>query len=191
MVQTFRVVLLAGGAVLALGAAAARSFAATVPFELTQTAGTPNYYTLTNNTSDQYVYDFVVTDPQAVYLGASTTQRNWSVYFPGACFSSECYWYKNNDNSNDPNYAVDDVGPHSSNSNFFFITPLDSSYLRYEIFYVNPTNAATGSYTVTYAIVPEPSTWAMMLLGFAGLGFAGCQSERGAMRRLCAIAEKA
>ena len=66
-----------------------------------------------------------------------------------------------------------------------------SSYLRYEIFYVNPTNAATGSYTVTYAIVPEPSTWAMMLLGFAGLGFAGCQSERGAMRRLCAIAEKA
>jgi hypothetical protein len=26
--------------------------------------------------------------------------------------------------------------------------------------------------------VPEPSTWAMMLLGFAGLGFAGYRSAR-------------
>jgi PEP-CTERM motif len=28
------------------------------------------------------------------------------------------------------------------------------------------------------AAVPEPSTWAMMLLGFAGLGFAFRQSRR-------------
>ena len=28
-----------------------------------------------------------------------------------------------------------------------------------------------GSVTVTEIPVPEPSTWAMMLLGFAGLGF--------------------
>ena len=27
-------------------------------------------------------------------------------------------------------------------------------------------------------VVPEPSTWAMMLLGFAGLGFVGYQSRR-------------
>jgi hypothetical protein len=26
--------------------------------------------------------------------------------------------------------------------------------------------------------VPEPSTWAMMLLGFAGLGFAGYRASR-------------
>jgi hypothetical protein len=26
--------------------------------------------------------------------------------------------------------------------------------------------------------VPEPSTWAMMALGFAGLGFAGCRKQR-------------
>ena len=26
--------------------------------------------------------------------------------------------------------------------------------------------------------VPEPSTWAMMLLGFAGLGFAGYRIDR-------------
>jgi hypothetical protein len=37
------------------------------------------------------------------------------------------------------------------------ITPVDS----------NPTPA-----------VPEPSTWAMMLVGFAGLGFAGYRASR-------------
>jgi hypothetical protein len=32
--------------------------------------------------------------------------------------------------------------------------------------------------TLTVAVVPEPSTWAMMVLGFAGLGFAGYRSPR-------------
>jgi hypothetical protein len=31
---------------------------------------------------------------------------------------------------------------------------------------------------VLYGTVPEPSTWAMMLIGFAGLGFAGHRSSR-------------
>jgi PEP-CTERM motif len=30
----------------------------------------------------------------------------------------------------------------------------------------------------TSPTVPEPSTWAMLLLGFAGLGFAGYRSRR-------------
>ena len=30
----------------------------------------------------------------------------------------------------------------------------------------------------TFAAVPEPSTWAMMLLGFAGLSFAGYRKAR-------------
>jgi PEP-CTERM motif len=37
---------------------------------------------------------------------------------------------------------------------------------------VSVTGAAAGT-------VPEPSTWAMMLLGFAGLGYAGYRSTRG------------
>jgi hypothetical protein len=32
--------------------------------------------------------------------------------------------------------------------------------------------------SITASAVPEPSTWAMMLLGFAGLGFAFRQSRR-------------
>lgn len=33
---------------------------------------------------------------------------------------------------------------------------------------------------VTFTTVPEPSTWAMLLLGFAGLGYAGYRASRGA-----------
>jgi hypothetical protein len=31
---------------------------------------------------------------------------------------------------------------------------------------------------LTTSGVPEPSTWAMMLLGFASLGYAGVRSQR-------------
>jgi hypothetical protein len=34
--------------------------------------------------------------------------------------------------------------------------------------------------------VPEPSTWAMMLLGFAGLGFAGYRRAERTAQRLAA-----
>jgi hypothetical protein len=33
-------------------------------------------------------------------------------------------------------------------------------------------------YIVEFSVVPEPSTWAMMLLGFAGLGYAGWRAQR-------------
>jgi hypothetical protein len=36
---------------------------------------------------------------------------------------------------------------------------------------LNATN--TLSFDASYLVVPEPSTWAMLLLGFAGLGFVG------------------
>ena len=50
--------------------------------------------------------------------------------------------------------------------------------------YVDPTFALTGQYASLYHFeglpdgalaggVPEPSTWAMLLIGFAGLGYAG------------------
>jgi hypothetical protein len=36
---------------------------------------------------------------------------------------------------------------------------------------------------VTSAVVPEPATWAMLIVGFAGIGFAGWRRGRGASRR--------
>jgi PEP-CTERM motif len=43
-------------------------------------------------------------------------------------------------------------------------------------FALNATN--TLSFDFTYLVVPEPSTWAMLLLGFAGLGFVGYRRTR-------------
>jgi PEP-CTERM motif len=48
------------------------------------------------------------------------------------------------------------------------------------LFFTDLTNGGSGSVTVQSVTpgVPEPSTWAMMLLGFAGLGFAFRRSRR-------------
>ena len=54
---------------------------------------------------------------------------------------------------------------------------LDPDWLRVgtDITHQGPFNAA---FSLTGTMVPEPSTWAMMLLGFAGLGFAGYRQMR-------------
>ena len=44
-----------------------------------------------------------------------------------------------------------------------------------DITHQGPFNAA---FSLSGSVVPEPSTWAMMLLGFAGLGFAGYRQAR-------------
>jgi hypothetical protein len=41
----------------------------------------------------------------------------------------------------------------------------------------NTGNVGANSFTTTGA-VPEPSTWAMLLMGFAGLGFAGYRGRK-------------
>jgi hypothetical protein len=53
--------------------------------------------------------------------------------------------------------------------------------LPFENFYIFEAtngNVLLGSIQVTTSAVPEPSTWAMMLIGFLGLGFAFRQSRR-------------
>ena len=41
-----------------------------------------------------------------------------------------------------------------------------------------PASPITDEFSVTGTVVPEPSTWAMMLLGFAGLAFSGYRRAR-------------
>jgi hypothetical protein len=41
----------------------------------------------------------------------------------------------------------------------------------------SPLGGGDGNFTTTF-VVPEPSTWAMMLIGFAGLVFAGFRSRK-------------
>jgi PEP-CTERM motif len=50
----------------------------------------------------------------------------------------------------------------------------------------NVGTGEVGGKIGTIVGAPEPSTWAMMLLGFAGLGFAGYRKARGARAALLA-----
>jgi hypothetical protein len=56
---------------------------------------------------------------------------------------------------------------------FFFATPQTSITFGFNTPQLSGINFYSG-----VAAIPEPSTWAMMLLGFAGLGFAFRQSRR-------------
>ena len=49
---------------------------------------------------------------------------------------------------------------------------------------INDVLPGTGSGTVTLTAVPELPTWAMMTLGFAGLGLAGFRARRSAVAAL-------
>jgi hypothetical protein len=48
----------------------------------------------------------------------------------------------------------------------------------YGLYPVGPNGQGFGTSQGFVVGVPEPSTWAMMLLGFAGLGFAGYRSSK-------------
>ena len=58
--------------------------------------------------------------------------------------------------------------------------PGTGPYSLQELFVVHATGVGTANLTIdlTSATVPETSTWAMMLLGFAGLAYAGYRRTR-------------
>jgi PEP-CTERM motif/CHRD domain len=56
---------------------------------------------------------------------------------------------------------------------------LESALLAAETYFnIHTQNFGGGEIRGFLSAVPEPSTWAMMLIGFAGLGFAFRQSRR-------------
>jgi len=71
--------------------------------------------------------------------------------------------------------TVDNLGEIVQNSLFFAASP-DGENSFYEERAVG--EFAFGNYLALSPVVPEPSTWTMMLLGFAGLGFAGYRASR-------------
>jgi hypothetical protein len=71
--------------------------------------------------------------------------------------------------------AEDNIGIEfqlSDGAHFGYVTTVGPEVLQYGF------NDSPGGSIATGASVPEPSTWAMMLLGFVGLGFAGYRASR-------------
>jgi hypothetical protein len=63
-------------------------------------------------------------------------------------------------------------------------TPPSTDYYGVVVGYTDPIKGFTTDYTSANGLMfaaPEPSTWTMMVLGFAGLGFAGYRASRKAV----------
>jgi hypothetical protein len=121
------------------------------------------YFTIINNSTEWYIYGFEVNDTDAT--NPKTTQPGWGA--TSSC-SETCLIYEN---ANNPPYLPlsDDVGPGQRSSLFTFSLPEGSLPT---FFAATQNGVPSGPFTPTGSI-PEPSTWAMLLLGFAGLGVVG------------------
>ncbi len=88
-------------------------------------------------------------------------QADWTSGVCVNCLGSPSFTYSDTVSSDYANYIGPDGG---TSSNFFFDAPRGSQVV------LDLVDANGDVFTLALG-TPEPSTWAMMLLGFAGLGF--------------------
>jgi hypothetical protein len=130
---------------------------------------TPGQYDVFNNsTQDWSIYGFSATNPEAggpnVY--EYTNQSNWSAYNSGTNFvgtPQAVFLYYNNDGGALAGLSTD-IAPGTSSNQFFFGATEASVFTLYLV-------DSAGFTAQVVEGVPEPSTWAMMILGFCGIGF--------------------
>ena len=131
-------------------------------------------YTITNNSTGWYIAGFDVGNPMAGNpYEPSTTQPDWSASACDDCVGGlPGFSYSDDVLSDYANY----IGPGQTSSLFFFGAPPASDVV------LELVNADGQTYQVNLGepavSAPEPSTWAMMLIAFAGLGFAGYRRAR-------------
>ena len=126
-------------------------------------------YTVTNNSTGWWVDGFQVTNPLAGDpYEPSTTQTDWTSSVCTNCFGLPSFTYSDSFASDYANYIGPDGG---QSSNFFFGAPPDSTVM------LDLVNANGQTYELSLG-TPEPSTWALILAGFGGLGAAGFIRER-------------
>jgi PEP-CTERM motif len=140
-------------------------------------SGSLGHYTITNNSADWWITGFDVENPRAGDpFEPSTTQTDWTASICDNCFGAlPAFSYTDSIPSDYPNYIGPDGGQSSS---FFFGAPPAS---RVVLDLVN----VEGQTSRLVLGAPEPSTWAMMLLGFAGLGFMRYQSAGQRRQNAC------
>ena len=129
----------------------------------------PGQYTLVNNSDDWYIYAFGVSNTLAGDgYTARTGQTDWDAYSCiGSCVGNlSAFEYYNSDGSGSAGLGTD-VGPNSSSSKFYFSAPPESTY---QIDITNGTNSETVSGPAVSPGVPEPASWALMILGFGAMG---------------------
>ena len=137
-------------------------------------SGGTGHYTVINNSDDEYIYAFSVTNPLAPSVKDWTTEKGWTAgKTPLLRGPKDGFWYGTLPGI--PTFShhhlgffvnPETIGPGEQSSNFFFGTDQLASIVA---LYLVDEDGKFSTTTFT-AAVPEPSTWAMMILGFVGLG---------------------
>jgi PEP-CTERM motif len=121
--------------------------------------------------ADSYVFGTLITDAEFVSFDYSSSSRSFDIISAddpgligglnadGSFFTGEVVFA---DAGNTPAFIATGNG-------FEAITEQDSNTNDF---------GSSATFTLASGAVPEPSTWAMLLLGFAGLGFAGWRRVR-------------
>lgn len=141
-------------------------------FYVVETAG---QYTVFNNSDDWYIYAFSVTNPDAYYGYAWTDRDDWSAYScTGSCSGPletpfySYYDYRFDGHLNDT--AANLIAPHTSSGQFYFSTAVASTYAISIFDGSNSYQTFTGEARAPGGGVPEPATWALLILGFGATG---------------------
>jgi len=156
-------------------------------FQVIESVGSNGFghYTVINNSDDEYIYAFSVTNPLAPSVKDWTTEKGWTAgKTPLLGGPKDGFWYGTLPGI--PTFShghlgffvnPQTIGPGEQSSNFFFGTDQLASLVT--LYLVDEDGRFT---TTTFtAAVPEPSTWAMMILGFVGLGLAARYRRRTAL----------
>jgi hypothetical protein len=124
---------------------------------------TPGQYTVINNSLIWYITGFDATNPLAGAPGVteSTSLLGWEAFNSGTNLvgtPQAAFAY-----SNITSGLTNDIAPGTESDKFHFNAAQASDFTLF-------LTDANGD-TATITPVPEPSTWAMLLLGFASIGF--------------------
>ncbi len=118
----------------------------------------------------------------ALFTGTADITGGSTLTFTGSVDDNVIAYYRTSGTS-DPYTLLALTPTNLSNQPTFNFTSasLGTGLYDFEIFYADrsSTDAAFTLNAVVTAAVPEPSTWAMLILGFAGLGVLGYRRQRG------------
>ena len=133
-------------------------------------AGNLGHYTIANNSADWWIAGFDVENPLAGNpYEPSTTQTDWTASICDDCFGTlPAFSYTDGVSSDYANY----IGPDGGQSSLFFFGAPPASRVVLDL-----VNADGQTYQLGLG-TPEPSTWAMLMLGFGLLGYAGYRKTR-------------
>ena len=167
--------LLAGGSALVIGMGFAAPAQALVVATSAYIIEGNGVYTLVNNTQ-LYAYKFTVTNPAAATSTSSTSQAGWSsLTCTGGCLGN-LVGFEYFDTA-----TANDIAPGQTSRRFFYSALPASNFVIY-LHDSAGNNPITVSGPARVEAVPEPASWALMMVG---LGAAGTALRR---RRISSVA---